>query len=95
MVDRNYSPVECRLGGVLLIAGGVRCVVVAFLPGYTDSRPFVKQPQVGFVQGACHTDSRPSVRQSQVGLAQGAGNPCHTDSRSFGKQAQVGFVQGP
>ena len=116
--NRNYSPVECRLGGVLVSAGCGLCVVVrdhvappisrvhhlrtivlsvSFLACYIDSRPFVKQLQVGLAQGAgnpCHTDSRSSVTQPQVGLVQGVGNPCHTDSRSLGKQSQVGVVQG-
>ena len=73
MGDRNYPPVECRLGGVPAIAGCGLCVVVrdhvappisrvhhlqkivlsvTFLLGHTDSRPLLKQPQVGFVQGA-------------------------------------------
>ena len=91
--NRNYSPVECRLGGVLAIAGCGLCIVVrdhvappisrvhhlrtivlsvSCLACYTDSRPLVRQPQVGFVQGACHIDSRLFVKQPQVGFVQGA-----------------------
>ncbi len=108
--NRNYSPVECRLGGVPAIAGCGLCVVVTFLPGHTDSRPLVKQPQVGFVQRIvpsvsflpCHIDSRSFGKQPQVGFLQGAriGKarlsflPCHTDSRPSVRQSQVGLAQG-